>query len=344
MRPYPPVAPERQLSVAFVGCGAHATNCILPALGHVGIEIAAVCDIDEDRARHSARRFGAAAVYTDHRAMLAGEELDAVFVVGPPAMHQQVGIDVLRSGRHLFVEKPPAPTVDGALELQRTARLHDRQVMVGFMKRFALGYQRALELSREEEFGGIRFLKLNYSHWRVADLRDHLLTMSIHALDLAQHFLGPPETVCVYKRRHRGAHAVALQSAHARGTGAQLCLLGLEPRVQECLEVVGESAVVRVRNLVELEYLRPAPDIGDAYRVPVSARQGWRPDFAIPLKEAESLRLQGYVGEVDHFVSALLAGTPVVPGIDEGLAALRLAEAICSAPEGVTLLPGPLMT
>src|SRR5437868_11579453 len=72
--------PER-LRAAFIGCGDHAYRNIYPCLQYAPVELVAVCDRREERAGHYARLFGAAAVYADHREMLAKERPQVVFIV-----------------------------------------------------------------------------------------------------------------------------------------------------------------------------------------------------------------------------------------------------------------------
>ena len=85
--------------LAFIGCGEFATRAIFPHLHLVPqIELAAVCDLDRERAERNARNFGAGAVYTDMEEMLDKEELDGVFVIGPGPQHYALAPHVLRRG------------------------------------------------------------------------------------------------------------------------------------------------------------------------------------------------------------------------------------------------------
>ena len=53
-----------RLRIGFIGCGRHATKALYPSLRYAGIDLAAVCDIDENAARRNARWFGAERTYT----------------------------------------------------------------------------------------------------------------------------------------------------------------------------------------------------------------------------------------------------------------------------------------
>jgi predicted dehydrogenase len=107
----------------------------IPCLGE--IELVAVCDLKLELAQRNARNFGAPAVYTDAAQMLAQEAPDAAMVVGPPQMHEEVGLQVLAAGAHLFIEKPAAPTIAGAKRLVEAAEAAGKLGQVGHMMRHA---------------------------------------------------------------------------------------------------------------------------------------------------------------------------------------------------------------
>ncbi len=305
---------------------------ILPALRFAPIDLVAVCDIQLERARRAARTFGAPCVYTDHAALLSSEDLDVVAVVGPPELHLRVGLDVLASGRHLFVEKPPAMTYDEARQLADAAG--DRQVMVGFQKRYARAYRIARQVMDGEEFGVPTMLRINYSHVRTAPLVAHLAFMSIHALDLARFFLGDVMDGFVHLTERGGQLVIALTLEHASGCVSMLSLSALEPRLQETMELAGESTLIRVRDFCEVVVERAAPEWEDCYQTDQSMAMSWRPDFAIPTDDNNSLVLQGYAGEMIELAAAISRGQPVTGNIHDALAAMRLVDAIGRAPLG----------
>lgn len=325
-----------RVKLGLVGCGSHAWMAILPALRFAPIDLVAVCDVERERAERVARAYGAPACYSRHEDLLAGEEVDVVAVVGPPALHHSVGLDVLAAGRHLFVEKPPALTCRDACELADAA--NGRQVMVGFQKRYARAYQLAMQAATSSEFGRPSMLRLNYSHVRTAPLLEHLAFMSIHALDLARFFMGDVVAGTVHVSERDGQHVIALTLEHSAGSVSMLSLSALEPRLQETLELAGESTLLRVRDLVELTVERAAPNWADADGTTPAMMTSWRPDFTIPTDYNNSLVLQGYAGEMVELADAVLSGRPVEGNIDDAVQAMRLVDAVARAPLGFSTL------
>jgi predicted dehydrogenase len=77
---------------------------------HHRASLAAVCDVDEARARKAANLWGAGRVHTDYREMLRNPDIDAVAVVTPDFAHREPIVEAARAGKHIIVEKPLATT------------------------------------------------------------------------------------------------------------------------------------------------------------------------------------------------------------------------------------------
>jgi myo-inositol 2-dehydrogenase / D-chiro-inositol 1-dehydrogenase len=124
--------------IGFVGAGAVVEHHLRVLERQAGVDVAAVCDLDEQRAHAVASRLDARA-YTEWETMLAGERLDAVFVCTPPTSHAGPVVAALSQGVSVYVEKPLARGLVDGLEIVR-AWEESRAVC-------AVGYQwRSLDL------------------------------------------------------------------------------------------------------------------------------------------------------------------------------------------------------
>lgn len=326
--------------VGFVGCGAHATMNLYPALQYARVQLVAVCDMDADRRERAARQFGAEAAFDTVDGLLAASsDLDAVIVCGPPELHQEAAIKTLDRGLHVFIEKPPGPDLAGALAIQEAARRNERHCMVGFMKRFALRYQQAHEISRSRVFGRLTHLTVKYAHWNVPDLRWMLTYMSVHALDLIRYFAGDLSRMTVEHLEIAGQHSFACVATAKSGALINLNVSSQEPRVKERVELVGEGELVVVRNVVELEYHRRVSPMR-LFHSDLHDVQLLRPDFAIPNPDQNTLYLQGYAGELIEFADACLENRPPSVTIDDGVAAMRMVEVLATGKTGTLELEG----
>lgn len=87
-----------------------------------GVECAAVYSRDAARGREFADSVGVAAVYTDYDALLAREDIDAVYIASPNRFHAEQACRAMRAGKHIIVEKPAAVTGAGVQQMIDTAR------------------------------------------------------------------------------------------------------------------------------------------------------------------------------------------------------------------------------
>ena len=106
-----------KLRVGFAGTGAISQYHLVAWSQAPDAEIVALCDIDEGRARAKAKEFGISGVYTDFRAMIEREELDAVDIVTPVGTHAPLTRMAADAGLHVSCQKPLTPTVHEAREL-----------------------------------------------------------------------------------------------------------------------------------------------------------------------------------------------------------------------------------
>lgn len=110
-----------KIRVAVDGCGALTTETILWHLDQPDFrssaEVVAVCDIVPERARAAAEAHGVRHWFQNYDEMLAKVECDVVLVIVPHALHADHALRAIRAGRHVYVQKPMAPTVDEALRI-----------------------------------------------------------------------------------------------------------------------------------------------------------------------------------------------------------------------------------
>ncbi|MBI2193465.1 MAG: Gfo/Idh/MocA family oxidoreductase [Planctomycetes bacterium] len=106
----------------IIGAGGIANGFHLPDLRQIEqAELVAVADVDGERARATAERWGAKAHYSDPAQLLAREDVDACIVATWHPTHVPLAIEVLRAGKHLLVQKPLTTRIDQANAFVRAA-------------------------------------------------------------------------------------------------------------------------------------------------------------------------------------------------------------------------------
>src|SRR5947209_9619982 len=111
-----PRKPAGEVNVALVGLGYWGPNILRVLIEMGGVHVSYICDIDEDRLRHYARRYPSAIATLRYEDVLEDTDVDAVIIVTPVFTHYQLASRALAAGKHTLVEKPLAPSADEALD------------------------------------------------------------------------------------------------------------------------------------------------------------------------------------------------------------------------------------
>ena len=137
------------IKVGVVGCGLIAQVMHLHYLNELSdeFELVAVCDISEEVAVACAKRFDAGTVHTRWQELLE-QPLDAVLVL-TSGDHAPVAIAAAQAGKHVFVEKPMALCSEHGARVLDAAETAGVRLMVGMMKRYDPAYERLMALLPE---------------------------------------------------------------------------------------------------------------------------------------------------------------------------------------------------
>ena len=104
---------ERVVRFGVIGCGRHATAVDIPNLYAVpGVEVVGICDLDEEKAKAILEEHGARYHTTDAERIFRDPDIDAVTIVAGPEAHPALCVAAARAGKHVFVEKPIALTIE----------------------------------------------------------------------------------------------------------------------------------------------------------------------------------------------------------------------------------------
>ena len=141
-------APAR---IAVIGLGRQGRE-ILGELAKIdGVEVTAVCDIDERRLDAGVRRTRAAQGFATHEALLdKADAFDAVCIATPTHTHRLVAEDAMGAGTHVYCEGPLASTIDDAAAITRAARASGKAFQVGLHARSNPVYKLARSFFRSD--------------------------------------------------------------------------------------------------------------------------------------------------------------------------------------------------
>ena len=142
-----------KLNIGVVGVtGRGASNL----KGVSGENIVALCDVSASNLAGAKKQFSNAKTYSDFRKMLEQKDLDAVVCSTPDHTHAIVGVSALKSGRHLYCEKPLAHTVSEVRAMTEAARKHKRTTQMGNQIHSGTNYRRVVELVQSGAIGEVK--------------------------------------------------------------------------------------------------------------------------------------------------------------------------------------------
>ena len=254
-----------------VGAGPTADLLHLPRLAQLRdrgeLALSFICDLQQDRADAARRKFGFQACGGDAAAALALPDIDAVYLFGSAQLHHGYGLQALRNGKHLFVEKPIAPSYAQACELAQAAEAHGLIAAGGHNRRFhpslieartragKAGWRYAEaafhkpEFGRPPPFGARTWLSANGVHaldalvFVMGGLPDQVLSLAGAAADLT------PSTFSALMRWPDGAQGVFRCDNRAGGRREEYVFHGIGESftVTETSVAIGENGAVATR-------------------------------------------------------------------------------------------------
>lgn len=143
----------QHLNVCVVGAGDMGTQHIKGWQKVPDVEVVAVCDTDEERARAAQEVYGVPRAYIDPEDALGHPGLDAVSVCIPTCWHRAVSEAAMRRGYHVLCEKPLAMTVEDGEAMLIAAEETGVKFALGFCKRFLPQVHKTRELVQNGAIG-----------------------------------------------------------------------------------------------------------------------------------------------------------------------------------------------
>ena len=313
------------LRLGFVGAGSMANWAVYPALHFAPIRLQAVCDVDEGRAREAAGKFGPGRWYADYRRMWEEEDLEAVVVQMHPRPRQPIVREALEAGLHVFVPKPPAPSLAAARDLAEVSRRTGKTLMVNFQRRFSFGVAQARAILAEPSFGGLTQLLCSFCSGAYDEVRSrdydgpvhaYLLDFAVHHLDLARYLGGEVAKAAVFHHERGGRLALSVALSFASGAVGTLQLNSerIWWRNYDRIELTGHGEYVVLDGLWSVRRYTPAGN-----------------GFTENYSDQRSGELTGDGPALVEFVEAVRGGRPPVSSIDDAVGTMRLYEAVYDA-------------
>jgi glucose-fructose oxidoreductase len=326
-----PKQKQKRIRYAVVGAGHIAQVAVLPAFAHArrNSELVAIVSNDPVKRAKLARRYGVDLTcgYEAFEDALGGGEIDAVFICLPNHLHHECTIRAARIGVHVLCEKPMAVTSADCEDMIRACEGQGVKLMVAYRLHFEKGNLRAIETVESGKIGEPRFFQsmLTIPVARKQNIRLNardvgggpLYDLGLYCLNASRYlFRAEPQEVFAFaasrdERRYRDVEEMA--SVLLRFPGERLasftCSVGAADTSE--LRIVGTEGDLR---------LDPAFDYAGeiTHHLTVGERTKTR-SFA---------KRDQFAAEIVYFSDCILGDETPEPSGREGLADLRVIEAI----------------
>jgi len=181
------------IRLGLIGCGAHAeSGHAIPLARYKAahsdeIELAAVCDLQFERAFNFSRKYGFLAAYRNVDEMLSQERLDGCIAVVPPENISELGVKLLNLSMPCVVEKPLGASLAEAQALRDAAAATKTSNMVSVNRRFMPLLNRAIEWTRHA--GNVRYVHCTLAR-HVRREPEFLWATAMHAVDTLRYIAG----------------------------------------------------------------------------------------------------------------------------------------------------------
>ncbi|HEY7644555.1 MAG TPA: Gfo/Idh/MocA family oxidoreductase [Hyphomicrobiales bacterium] len=198
------------IGTGFMGkCHALAWNAVRPVFGDCAKpRLVHLAEAGEALARERAGEFGFARSTGEWRDLLADPEVEVISVTAPNAFHAEMAIAALEAGKHVWCEKPMAPSLADAVRMRDAARASGKVAALGYnyiqnpairhikslLKAGTIGTVNHLRIEMDEDFMADP-AALFYWKSEATSGYGALDDFAVHPLSLIATLLGPVEAV-----------------------------------------------------------------------------------------------------------------------------------------------------
>jgi len=157
---------NQKVNIGWIGVGTRGNLAIewLHNAPPDDVAVTAVCDTYQGyiaRARNRVKTVWGSdpATYVDYRELLADRNVDAVFIMTPEHLHRDMAVAALQAGKHVYLEKPLAHTIEEGFEIMRAWEQSGKVVQVGTQNRSSSLYKKAKELIQQGYIGDVHYAR-----------------------------------------------------------------------------------------------------------------------------------------------------------------------------------------
>lgn len=320
------------IGIGVIGYGYWGPNLVRNFSNSDDSRVVAVSDLDPAKLSLSKRRHPGVEITSDFKEVLSNPQVDAVAIATPVHTHFELALAALRAGKHVFVEKPLAPTADQVRHLIDEADRRGLTLMVDHTFLYTPAVQKIRELLRRGDLGDVYYYDSTRSSLGLFQSDVNVIwDLAVHDISIIQHIL-EEEAVAVSATGSCHVNGSPENMAHITLFFASRCVAHVSVNWLSPIKV-RQTFVGGSKKMIVYDDLEPTEKIKvydkgitldapsqDAHQFRIGYRAGdmWAPH--ISTKEA----LQT---EVEHFVDCVRTGAQPISNGQSGLRVIEVLEA-----------------
>lgn len=146
------------INIALIGAGGMGTQDTLTALKVPGIKLVAVCDLYDGRLTDAKKAWGNDLFTTrSYKEILNRKDVDAVIVGTPDHWHQEISVDAMKAGKHVYCEKPMVHNISEGPAVIKAQADSGKIFQVGSQGVSSLGNEKAKQLLKDGAIGDLNY-------------------------------------------------------------------------------------------------------------------------------------------------------------------------------------------
>lgn len=306
--------------IAVVGCGYWGQNLVRKFF-ELGA-LSAICDENAQQAEKMANLYGNPSILSMEE-IEHSPDIDGVVLASPAMLHANHAERFLKAGKHVFVEKPLALTLEDAKRIEKIAQEQQRILMVGHILQYHPAYIALRELTQQGSLGKLRYVYSNrLSLGKVRVEENVLWSFAPHDISMILGLIQAPiESVHAVGSSHLSKDiqdVTTLNLTFSEGYKAHIFVSWLHPFKEQKLVVVGEKGMAVFDDVQDwknkLKIYRHQAEVKN--KLPIVVKDE---GAAVKLDEKEPLKQ-----ECQHFINCIQTGQSPITDAREAIKVLEI--------------------
>ncbi len=329
----------QRVRYAVAGLGHLAQIAVLPAFKQCpNAELVALVSGDPLKQKKLGAKYGIDEVYSyDRYEECLSNGVDAVYIVLPNHLHKDFTVRALNAGVHVLCEKPMAVTEEECEAMIRAAEKNNRKLMIAYRLHFEKGNLEAIAMARRGKLGELRFFTSEFAQQVVKnnirlsqDVEEGggpIYDMGVYCINAARYLFGAEPThvlACsASKNEARFRNAEEMTSVTLKFPGERLATFTASFGAAD----IGRYTLVGSKGVLTAD---PAYGYSDKIRLHITIDEKTRVRN-FPKRDQ-------FAAEVEYFSECILKNKEPEPSGFEGLADVRVVEAIYQSADAQQLI------